>query len=182
MRFKFFFTLLVIASVSGVEALGQKYITESGTVSFFSYALIENIDATNSRITSIFDADNGNLVYSIPIKHFEFDKSLMKEHFNENYLESEKFPKSIFKGKLEGFQKKDGSQEVRAIGELLIHGVTKHVEIPGTIEMKEGKVIINAKFIIAVADYEVEIPSLLFQNIAEKVEVTLNINYKLYEK
>lgn len=182
MRYKFFFTLLVIASVSGVGALGQKYISESGTISFYSYAPIEDIEALNSRITSIFDADNGNLVYSIPIKYFEFDKSLMQEHFNENYMESEKFPKSTFKGKIDGFVKKKGKQEVKVVGELFIHGVTKQVEIPGTVEMREGKVIMNAKFTIAVADYEVEIPSLLFQNIAEVVEVTLNINYKLYEK
>ena len=177
-----FFAVWVMGCLLGWEVHGQKYITESGTISFFSSAPIEDIEALNSRITSIFDADNGNLVYSVPIKHFEFNKSLMKEHFNENYLESEKFPKSTFKGKLEGFQKQEGSQEIRAVGDLFIHGVIKRVEIPGTIEMGEGKVIMNAKFAIAVADYEVEIPSILFHNIAEVVEVTLNINYKLYEK
>jgi len=164
------------------EAFAQKYITDSGTISFFSSAPIEDIQAVNLDVTSIFDSDNGNIAYSLPIQGFEFAKSLMQEHFNEKYLESDKYPKSTFKGSLEGYKKKNGKQEVMAIGDLTIHGVTRKIEIPGTVELQKGTAIVNAKFPIAVADYEVEIPSLLFLNIAEVVDVTVNLNYKLYEK
>ena len=174
--------LLFVLMVMGADCFAQKFIAEAGTVSFYSEAPVEDIEAVNHQITSIFDSDSGQIVFLVPIKHFEFDKPLMKEHFNENYMESEKYPKSTFKGKLEGYEKKEGVQHLRALGDLTIHGVTRQVEFPGTLEMKDGTISIKAKFSVRVADYEIEIPSLLFQDIAEVVEVTLNINYKLYEK
>jgi len=97
-------------------------------------------------------------------------------------METEEFPKSTFKGKVEGYTKKEGLQNLVAKGDLTIHGVTRSVEIPGTMETNGDNISIKASFEIAVADYEVEIPSLLFSNIAEVVEVTVDLKYKPYEK
>lgn len=173
---------IVIIMAGLFPALGQKYITESGFISFFSTAPIEDIEAENSRVVSIFDAESGSLVFSVPIKNFEFDKSLMKEHFNEKYMETEKYPKSTFKGKVEAYTIKDGQQNVVAKGDLTIHGITRTVEIPGTVESNQGNILIKAAFPISVADYEIKIPSLLFSNIAEVVDVTVDLKYKPYEK
>jgi polyisoprenoid-binding protein YceI len=108
-----------------------------------------------------------------------FAKSLMQEHFNEKYMESEKFPKATFQGKLTGFDlTKSGSQEVRAQGKLTIHGVTRDIDVPGTIEVAGKKITMKSKFMVKVADYDITIPQLLFQNIAEQVEVTVDFTYK----
>ena len=178
---KLLFTL-ILGLAGFVPASGQKYITESGQISFFSYAPIEDIKASNQKVVSIFDTESGNLVFSIPIKDFEFDKSLMREHFNEKYMETEKYPKSTFKGTVEGYTDQEGEQNVVAKGDLTIHGVTHQIEISGTLESSGSNVVIKATFSVSVADYEVEIPSLLFSNIAEVVDVTVDLKYKPYVK
>ena len=173
---KVLFLSLIILSGT---AHAQKYIAEKSFVSFFSDALLEDIKADNKKATSIINAETGDIAFSIPIKEFKFAKSLMQEHFNEKYMESEKYPKSTFQGKLSGFDlKASGVQTVKATGKLTIHGVTKDVEIPGTIEVKENKLYAKSKFMVKVADYKVEIPQLVFQNIAEEVEVTVDFTYR----
>ena len=173
---KVLFLSLIILSGT---AHAQKYIAEKSFVSFFSDALLEDIKADNKKATSIINAETGDIAFSIPIKEFKFAKSLMQEHFNEKYMESETYPKATFQGKLSGFDLKAGGvQTVKATGKLTIHGVTKDVEIPGTIEVKENKLYAKSKFMVKVADYKVEIPQLVFQNIAEEVEVTVDFTYK----
>jgi polyisoprenoid-binding protein YceI len=102
----------------------------------------------------------------------------MKEHFNEKYMHSEKYPKSTFTGKLEGFDgKATGVQNVAAVGKLSIHGETKDINVPGTVEARGGKLLMKSKFIVKLEDYNIEIPTLLWQNIAEQVEVTLDFTF-----
>jgi hypothetical protein len=165
-----------------VPALGstaQKYSTERGQVSFFSDAAIEDIEAVNTVVGSLFNASTGDIVFIMKIRDFVFDKSLMREHFNEKYLESEKYPKSTFQGKIVGFSPvANGVQNVKAVGKLTIHGVTKDVEVPGSAEISGGKLLVKSKFIIKVADYNVKIPTLMWQNIAEQVEVRIDFTYK----
>jgi polyisoprenoid-binding protein YceI len=156
----------------------QKFVAEKSYVSFFSHATIEDITAKNTKASSIFNSVTGEIVYAIPIKEFQFVKSLMQQHFNEKYMETEKFPKSTFQGKIIGFQKIEGIQEVRAQGKLTIHGVTKEIDEPGTIEMKGGKLEMKSKFIVKLEDYNITRPQLLWQNIAEQVDVTLEFLYK----
>lgn len=160
----------------------QRYTAEKGTVSFFSDATIEDIKATNSSSAGIVDLSTSGFAFSIPIKDFEFEKNLMKEHFNEKYLESDKFPKATFQGKINGFDvSKMGQQNVKAIGKLVIHGVTKEVELPATIEVTaDKKLAILSTFIIKLEDYKVKIPKLMWQNIAEQVEV--KVDFTLIQK
>lgn len=151
---------------------------EKSKIVFFSDAAIEDITAENKKTSGIFNSDNGEIVFSIPINAFKFAKALMEEHFNEKYMESDKFPKATFQGKVEGYDKNSNSQSAKAIGKLTIHGVTKDVEIPGTMTRQGSKLQMNSKFMVKLADYNIAIPQLLWQNIAEQVEVTAEFDFK----
>lgn len=161
------------------DVQGQKYSTEKTFVSFFSDAAIEDITAENTKTVGAFNAATGDIAFSVPIKEYEFEKSLMKEHFNEKYMDTEKFPKSTFQGKVTGYDPNaTGAQNVSSKGKLTIHGQTQEVEIPGTIEKQGDKLIMKSKFIVKLEDYKIAIPQLLWQNIAEQVEVTVDFTFK----
>ncbi|HEY5825961.1 MAG TPA: YceI family protein [Cyclobacteriaceae bacterium] len=172
--------LLLIGLLLSIKiAVCQKYIVEKSNVSFFSDAAIEDITAENEKAMSIFNSATSEIVFSIPIKEFQFAKSLMQEHFNEKYMEAEKYPKATFQGKLIDYHSEmKGTQQVKAAGKLTIHGVTKEVEIPGVIDTSGKEIVMKSKFFILLEDYQVTRPQLLWQNIAEKVEVTLAFTYK----
>jgi polyisoprenoid-binding protein YceI len=171
--------LLVCISFLTTYSFGQKYTVEKSLIVFFSDAAIEDITADNKNASGLFNAATGDIVFSVPITEFQFEKSLMQEHFNEKYMESDKFPKSTFQGKISDFNPSSGStQNVKSSGKLTIHGITRDVEIPGSIEKQKDKLLMKAKFIVKLADYKIEIPQLLWQNIAEEVEVTLDFTFK----
>ena len=162
-----------------VSAIAQKYSTETTFVSFFSDAAIEDIKAENKKTAGVFNSATGDIAFSVPIKDYEFEKSLMKEHFNEKYMETEKYPKSTFQGKVSGYDlNASGLQNVTSKGKLTIHGETKEVEIPGTMEKQGEKLLMKSKFIVKLEDYKIAIPQLLWQNIAEQVEVTVDFTFK----
>lgn len=172
-------TLAALFSLITTCVWAQKFTTEKTFVSFFSDAAIEDITADNKAATGIFSSATNDIAFSIPIKEFEFAKSLMKEHFNEKYMDTEKYPKSTFRGKVTGFDMNGtGTQNVKATGQLTIHGETKDVDIPGTIEKQGDKLIMKSKFIVKLEDYKVKIPQLMWQNIAEQVEVTVDFTFK----
>lgn len=173
---KAFFAIIFIGFYSNLQA--QKFVADSSYVRFFSEAPIENIEATNVKGASVFDSGDGRIVFSIPIKNFTFDKSLMQEHFNENYLESDKYPKASFSGKIDNWSKTSGSSKATASGEMTIHGVTKEVSVEGDLVFTEDMVSISATFPIEVANYKIKIPKAVFYNIAEIVEVTVYFEYK----
>lgn len=171
--------LVWMASTCPFMASAQKYTVESGMITFFSDATLEDIKAENKKVASLFNSATGDIAFSVPINAFQFEKSLMQEHFNEKYMESDKFPKASFQGKiLDADLKASGEQSVKAIGKLTIHGVTKEVTIPGTLQIKDSKIVMQAKFIVKLEDYSVKIPQLMWQNIAEEVEVSLKFMYK----
>lgn len=173
---------LLVAVLPG-SAVAQKFISEKSTVTFYSKATIEDIAARNEKSLAMLDAGTGDVACSIPIKDFIFEKSLMQEHFNEKYMESEKYPKASFQGKVNGFAKGSaGPQAVNAVGKLTLHGVTRDVDVPGTLEMKGDRILLNAKFMVTLDDYGVKRPQVLWKNIAEAVEVTLDFTLKPYEK
>ena len=159
---------------------GQKFISENSYIRFYSEAPIEDIEAINETSKSVVDLGNGQVVFSVQIADFNFDKSLMQEHFNENYLESDKYPKATFKGQILNWEQKSGRQEVVVEGEFNIHGVTKKVKMSGSIDVSESTVTVESVFNIKVADYKIKIPKAVFYNIAEEVEVTVKFDYKPY--
>jgi hypothetical protein len=177
-------TLLFAASVtSGMTQ--TKYITKSGHINFFSSAPIEDIAADNNAVGSILDPATGELVFSLRMTGFEFDKKLMQQHFNENYVESDKFPKSTYKGFITNNDKLDyskpGTYTVDVKGDLTIHGVTKTIQTSGTIEVIGDGLKASAKFIVKPAEFDIKIPGIMRNKIAEEIEVTVNMNYELVE-
>lgn len=164
------------------EVRAQKYRLSSSEVSFFSEAPMENIEAFSEETKSIFDEANGEIAFILPIKSFSFEKSLMQEHFNENYLESDKYPNARFEGRLVDYDPdKEGEQQVRAKGTLTIHGVSQQVDVPGTVTRDSSGIGMEANFPVQVADYDIEIPKIVFYNIAEEVEVRVKLQYQPYE-
>ena len=173
--------ILILCCLCSVK--GQQYKLLESKVTFFSDAPMEDIEATTTKARSLFNLNTGEIAFVIPIRSFEFPKKLMQEHFNENYMESHKYPDATFKGKVSGYdQQKKGKQKVKAKGVLHIHGVSHEVETEGLLELQPKAVRIEAKFPVKVADYKIEIPQLVFYNIAEEVVVSLNGMYKINEK
>lgn len=164
--------------------MAQKYIARNGYVRFFSEAPLEDIEAINQEGLSIFETSSGEIAFTIPIDQFEFEKKLMQQHFNENYLESEKYPNSTFKGEIIGFSDTElnSKQDLKARGEITIHGITREIMVTGTGNIKDHHIFLEAKFPIALKDFQIKIPRVVLYNIAEVVEVTIRFEYIPYEE
>jgi len=106
----------------------------------------------------------------------------MRKHFNESYLESEKYPKATFKGTVSGFHSNGGKQKVKSKGDLTLHGVSRTITSEGTMEVKDGKITLLTSFPVQLEDYQIKIPKVVLYNIAKEVQVTIHILYKPYEK
>ena len=157
------------------------YFTRSGSVSFFSSTPIEDIRAINEQTTCVLDLKTGDVSFRIPIRGFIFKNGLMQEHFNENYLESDTYPNASFTGSIEGWKDiilTEKFQPVSLKGTMTIHGISKDITEPGNILMKDNKIIGSATFKITVADYKIEIPKILRDNIAKVVDVDVDISLK----
>ena len=155
------------------------YKSTDGEISFFSEAPVENISAINKDVKALINAKNAEVAFIVTNVGFKFEKPLMEEHFNENYMESHKYKVSVFKGKIidEVDFAKDGAYEVTAKGTLNIHGVTVEREIKGTLTISNGKINLTTEFDVALKDHKIKIPSVVVKNIAEVVKVTVNINF-----
>src|ERR1043165_5627163 len=166
--------IILIAPV----ASAQKYMTRTGKITFFSATPLENIEAFNNEVSAIVDASSGDAIMQAPIKSFKFEKSLMRDHFNENYMESDKYPNAEFKGRINNIKAvdfgKDGTYNVTASGNLTIHGVTRTVTAPGTVTIKGNEATVSSKFKVRTADYNIKVPALVEGKIAKEIAVTVN--------
>jgi polyisoprenoid-binding protein YceI len=157
----------------------QKFMTKNGYIGFYSHTPIEDIKGDNNQVASILDASTGEIVFQVLMKSFKFEKALMEEHFNENYVESEKFPKSTFKGKIVNLSdinfSKPGVYKVTVTGDLSIHGVTKNISEPGEIEIAVNGVNATSKFTVIPEHYNIEIPSVVREKIAKEMTVTVDV-------
>jgi len=180
---RLFFTFFVlVVAMSSVQA--QKYATRSGQVYFKSNGTIDDgVEATNEQVGVVLDASTGAVAFQVLIKSFRFEKALMEEHFNENYLESDEFPKSIFKGSINDYDSSqleaDGEYEVTIAGELTLHGITQKVNQPGSLIKKGDQVMMKTHMMIALADYGIEIPSVVREKIAEVIDVDIDVTLDL---
>ena len=171
--------LLIIMFIFASYSLeAQKMGIKSSTISFFSDGLLEDIAAVNTASQAILNLEDGAFFLRIPITSFEFPNQLMQEHFNENYLESDKFPTAMFKGKLNRkFELgKIENTIFEAQGELMIHGISQERTIVFDISDEKKGIMVQGKFDVALEDHDIEIPSLLFQKIAEIVAVDIEIH------
>ena len=178
-------TRSIVLSAALLPALAyaqDRYATRTGEVSFFSHTSMEDIDAVTHKATSVFDASTGAVEFSILVKSFEFEKALMQEHFNENYMESNTFPKATFKGKVTGLTaeqaKTPGTYAVEVTGDLTIHGVSKPVTTKGSMTVEAGGVIkAKSEFNVKPEDHGIEIPGEVRKNIAETIKVSVDLSY-----
>jgi hypothetical protein len=169
----------LILSITALSAQAQgKFYTKSGKVSFFSSTPLEDISALNKSAVMILDTKSGELQVAALVKGFEFKKALMQEHFNDSYMESQKLPRAEFKGQINNNSEinysKDGTYTAKVSGKLTIHGVTKDVEVSGTITVKDGKPSLNSRFDVLVADYNIKIEKLYRDNIAKSIKITVD--------
>lgn len=176
---------LLVSSLSMANA--QKFWTQKGHIHFYSDAPLEKIEADNNQVSSILDTETGDLVFTLLMKAFMFEKALMQEHFNEKYVETEKYPKAQFKGKVENLSSIDfskaGKYDAVVSGELTIHGVTQTVKSKGVITVKaDGNVSATSTFTIKLSDYKIAIPSVVKDNVSETIEINVDMNYEPYKK
>lgn len=178
--------IVLLSLTCGLEQMNAQviYTTDSSRVSFFSATPVEDITAVNGASTSLLNLSNNDIAFRVPITGFQFEKPLMQEHFNENYLESSKYPTASFKGKLSVTLdlKKDTVYKVTATGIMNIHGVDRPETYKGTIVCKNGMATLTCDFKVALADYKIKVPKVVFANIAEIIEVKTYFHYKPYEK
>uniref|UniRef100_UPI004048BA57 YceI family protein n=1 Tax=Algoriphagus sp. TaxID=1872435 RepID=UPI004048BA57 len=172
----FFFSFLLLgASLSFGQTLLR---TSAGEVSFFSKTPALDIEAINKKAGAILNADTRDLAIQMKITDFQFPNKLMQEHFNENYLESERFPTGKFVGKIkeEIDLNKPGTYSVTAAGNLTIHGVTKPITVKGSIVATAKELMVTFDFTVRTEDYKIKVPTLVFNKIAEVIEVSGKLN------
>lgn len=180
MRLFCFAVLLLIC----ISSYAQVYIAKACEITFFSEAPLENIEANNTTAVPVLSTVTKDIQVKVPIKGFKFKNALMEEHFNENYMEADKYPHAIFKGKIneEIDYTVSGEYPVSVGGKLDMHGVTKEITITGTLTIIEGKIMLNSTFIIHVADYNIKVPNMYVKNIAEDVTVTIKATLEPFKK
>lgn len=176
-------TILTIFTTAAIHA--QKYYTKTGKIYFdaTSSSSPEKIEATNRTATCVVDVSSGAIQFAVLMKGFEFERALMQEHFNENYVESHKFPKAEFKGKIKDNNEinyaKDGTYKVKVKGDLTIHGVTKEVEAEGKLIINSGKITAESVFSVKLSDFNISIPGLVADKIAKTATITVSCMLEL---
>ena len=177
-----FFSLLLILNVTAATAQ-DRLITRNGAISFYSKTSLEDIEAHTQTAVSVLDKKTGQVEFMVLIKSFAFEKALMQEHFNENYLESDKFPKSIFKGRIDDLSKinfsGDGKYLATVTGQLTIHGETKIVTTSATFTVQKESISAVAEFPIELSDYKIRIPALVKDKISKTIKINVNLKYSL---
>ena len=176
MQKRLFVLVALVAMTAPVFA--QKYFTRDGKVKFSSDASIEKIEAVNKSATAVLDAATGKMEWKVLIKGFLFEKALMQEHFNENYLESSKFPNATFKGEISNLSEvnlgKDGTYKAVVKGKLTMHGVEKDAETTGTVKVSGGAITVHSDFTVKCSDYNIKIEAAKVSNISNEIKVTVD--------
>jgi hypothetical protein len=171
---KLILTIAAIALFSVVNSSAQTlYKATNATVSFFSKTPIEDIDGKSETATTLINLEKKDIAFMIQNNSFQFPNKLMQEHFNEKYMESEKYPISNFRGNVQENidLKVAGVYQVTVNGKLTIHGITLDRTIPGTLTVKEGSILLESNFIVKNSDHKIEIPSLVATKIADELNV-----------
>jgi polyisoprenoid-binding protein YceI len=156
----------------------DRYFTKTGKIDFYSKAPMEDIDGKNKTVTAVIDTKTGAVQFAAQMKAFEFEKKLMQEHFNENYVESGKYPKSEFRGTITNNADinytKDGTYPAKVKGKLTLHGVTKDVETTGTVKVSGGKLDASSTFNILLSDYNIKIPAVVKDKVSNNVKIVVD--------
>ncbi|HLT80366.1 MAG TPA: YceI family protein [Cyclobacteriaceae bacterium] len=175
MNRKLFCVVILVALAPPL--LAQRYMDRAGRASFYSKAPLEDIEAHTDQALCILDAASGEVAASMLMKSFQFEKALMQEHFNEKYVESDKYPKATFTGKIANLSdidlSQDGAYTARVEGEVTIHGVTRPLTTDVEFVVADGTIRATGSFPLRVKDFKITIPTLVVRNIAEVIEVRI---------
>lgn len=174
--------LLIGFMLAGTAFSQGKFFTRAGQISFSSKGTLETIRAQNKTVTCVLDSKTGQIQFAVMMRGFEFKKALMQEHFNENYVESDKYPNADFKGQIISSPlpdlSKDGTYPVKVKGNLTIKGITQEQTADGTLTVKQGAVQADAAFNIQLSDYKIKIPSVVKNNLANTVNIAVACSLK----
>lgn len=175
---KLFFFILV-SLMFCFQSRAQQYLTRTGFVGFYSKTPLENIIAENNQAFAAIDTAKHHIAFALLIKGFIFRKELMQEHFNENYAESDKYPKAEFNGTYICNRQidKEGVYPIMVKGNLTLHGVTKSIEEPATLEIKSGSILANSSFKLKPEDFQMTIPSIVRDKIAREMNVKIQVTW-----
>ncbi len=175
---KLIFLMLLLAAIRPSVAYAQLYSTRSGFVGFYSKTPLEDVRGENGQLYAVIDAGKKNVAFAALLKGFIFPKELMQEHFNENYVESDKYPKATFSGAYTGdvALDKDGVYKIMVKGGLTLHNVTRTVETPATLEVRAGHLLGVAEFRVKPEDFNISVPSIVRDKIDKEITVKVNID------
>lgn len=181
MHKSFLFVFALALSITSVFSQ-DIWMTRSGTISFEAGTGIEDVDGVNTEVASLLNIKTGDIAFNVPVKSFHFKRSLMEEHFNENYMETTKFPKASFQGRITDLSKvnftKDGTYTVTVEGDLTLHGVTKKVSAPGTVKIGGGKINASSAFSVIMSDYNITIPGVVADKMSKDARIKVSCNYE----
>ena len=159
-----------------------KFLCNEGHITFFSHTAIEDITAENKEVASVLDAESGEVAVIVKISAFQFEKKLMQEHFNENYMESEQFPKATFMGKIVNNGEIDyaspGVYSIKVEGDMTIHGVVQNMAEEGSLEVRTDGIVVTMEFLLDPSDYGIKIPRVVRKNIAERLQITISLAHE----
>jgi polyisoprenoid-binding protein YceI len=172
------FVLISLLLGAAVTGFGQIYVTRNGNILLLSDTPLESIHAENKEVEAAVDVTHRNIAFSLPLKSFVFKRALMQEHFNENYVESDKYPTSTFSGSFAETipPGKDGSFPVKIHGKLTLHGVTKELDVPGTLVRKGNMLTGTADFKLNPTDYNISIPFIVRDKIEKETSIKVKID------
>ena len=156
-----------------------KYLTNNGVISFYSHTVIEDITAVNEEVAAVIDGESGEIAIILKMTDFQFRKKKMQEHFNENYVESEIYPKATFSGSILNHSdikyKTPGLYDVTVKGDMFIHGQTQTLTADGTVEVSSGGIVCRTKFMLNPENYNIKIPRTVRKNISEQMEISVEL-------
>lgn len=158
----------------------QQYSTKNGFVGFYSKTPLEDIQAENNQVYAVMDASKKTLAVAMLVKGFIFKKELMQEHFNENYIESDKYPKSSFSGSFaeDINTAKEGTQTIHISGSITLHGITKPFATTASLEVSDNTINGSSSFVLIPADFNIQIPSLVREKIAKEIQVQVKFSLR----
>ncbi len=176
---KIFLTLIALATIT-ISQAQDLYVSPNAVISFFSKTPAEDIDATTKTAVSALNIKSKAIYFKVEINKFKFKKKLMQEHFNENYMETPKYPIAEFTGTLANpiDVSKDGNYNIDVTGKLTMHGVTNEYKTKALVVVKGGKILAQSKFTVALKDHDIKIPTLVIKQIAENIDITITATYE----
>ena len=159
---------------------GAIYVVKKSLVSFHSNTKTELIKASSTQLKGIIDAGKRTFAFSVAMKTFDgFNSPLQKEHFNENYMESDQFPNASFSGHIieEDDFTKDGIYNIRAKGKFIIHGVEQERILQGDLTVKAGVIKLSCIFTVFLSEHDIKVPRIVHEKLASEIKVIMAADF-----